>query len=126
VTFEDDLLEIETLVAAYLERFDDDRRAALVAGLERLDERIERSEAFDSNSSVGFAFGSAPRIAIVGEVTDNPVVEEILPAVFQAQVALVRAAKDEIREPSPRALDAMRSASAALLEIRSVGSSGTT
>jgi hypothetical protein len=122
--FEDDLRDVEASVVAYLERPDDDRRATLVASLERLDDQIARSESFDSNSSVGFAFGSAPRIAIIGESTGNPVVEPILPAEFQAQVALVRAAKDEVQEPSPRALAALRVASAELSELRSQGSSG--
>jgi hypothetical protein len=123
VGFEDDLRDVEASVAAYLDRPDDDHRAALVASLERLDAQIARSESFDSNSSVGFAFGSAPRIAIIGETTDNPVVEPILPAEFQFQVTLVRAAKDEVREPSPRALEALRVASAELSEYRSHGSS---
>jgi hypothetical protein len=118
-TFEEDLLEIEASVVAYLERPDDDARAALVASLGRLDEQIERSEAFDTNRSGAFTFGSAPSLAIVGDATDNPIVEQVVAAEFQAQVTLVRAAKDEVRDPSPRALEALRSASAALTEARS-------
>lgn len=117
--FEEDLHEIEAAADAYLERPLDDRRSALLACLERLDAQIERSEAFDASSSVTIAFGSAPRLAIVGDTTDNPVVEQVLASEFNAQVELVRAAKDEVRDPSPRSLEALRSASAALLEIRS-------
>jgi hypothetical protein len=90
-----------------------------VASLGRLDEQIERSEAFDTNRSGAFTFGSAPSLAIVGDATDNPIVEQVVAAEFQAQVTLVRAAKDEVRDPSPGALEALRSASAALTEARS-------
>jgi hypothetical protein len=38
--------------------------------------------------------------------------------VFQAQVALVRAAKSEIRDPSPGTLDALESANEELAAMR--------
>jgi hypothetical protein len=119
VTFEDDLRQVEEAVAAYLERPDDDRRTELLAFLERLDDQIAQSEAFDTNSAFAFGFGAAPRVAVVGETTDSPVVEEVVPAEFQAQTTLVRAAKAEVREPSPAALEALRSASADLQAVRS-------
>jgi hypothetical protein len=118
-TFEECLHEIEAAAAAYLSRPLDDNRAALQTCLERLDEQIEQSEAFDANSRLTTAFGSVPRFAIVGDTTEHPVVEQVLAAEFTAQVALVRAAKDEVRDPSPRSLEALRSASAALLDVRS-------
>ena len=49
----------------------------------------------------------------------TPLFEQVVAAEFQAQVTLVRAAKDEVRDPSPGALEALRSASAALTEVRS-------
>ncbi len=121
VAFEDDLLQVESSVVAYLERPDDEGRAVMLASLERLDDQIARSETFDASNSLAFRFGSAPRAAVIGETSENPVVEEVLPARFRAQVTLVRAAKDEVRDPSPRALEALRSASETLNEIRSQG-----
>ena len=118
-TFEERLHEIEAAAADYLARPLDDRRAALQTRLEQLDEQIERSEVFDANSPLTTAFGSVPRLAIVGDTTDHPVVEQVLAAEFKAQVALVRTAKDEVRSPSPRSLEALRSACAALLDARS-------
>jgi hypothetical protein len=117
-SFEDDLRLVEASVSEYLARQGASERAGLQASIERLDDQIAASEAFDSNSSLFHAFGSAPRLAIVGESSENPVVEEVIAADFQAQTTLVRAAKDELREPSPRALEALRAAAAALSEGR--------
>src|SRR5271170_4306864 len=96
-SFEDDIVAVEHAIEAYLRSGGDDQRAELLAALEALDAQIAQSEAYDTNSFIGSAFGSAPRADASGETSTNPIVRDVSPGEFQAQVALVRAAKDELR-----------------------------
>jgi hypothetical protein len=68
------------------------------------------------NSSIAGSavFDFTPKGSVIGETGSRSMAEEIPAAEFRAQIALVRAAKDAIRNPSPSTLGALRSTRAAL------------
>lgn len=94
---------------------------SLVAALEELDDQTDQSDAYGSSVIGSAALGFASKGEVLGETGLESVVDEVSSTELNAQFALVKAAKDEVREPTPRTFAALRSASAALVEARKQG-----
>ncbi len=115
---EEDLSHVERSIATYLQSPNDALRRSLLVTLERLDEQIARSDAYEESVVGSAAWGYASKGEVLGEAGMAPVIEEVPQTELQAQVALVKAAKDDVRGPTPGTLAALRTASAALATIR--------
>jgi hypothetical protein len=116
-----DIEQVERAVDAHLEGPSDASRRALRVALEQLDDQTDQSDEF-RNSVIGSgAVGLGSRGEVVGETSVDPVVDELPQSEFNAQVALVRDAKNEIRSPSPATFSALRAAAQTLDVIRKSG-----
>ena len=120
-TLEGVIEAVEQAVATYLGGPTDAARTALLAALERLDDRTDQSDAYENSVIGSAAIGFASKGGVLGETSIDPVVDEVPPEELKAQVALVRSAKDEIRGPSPANFESLRAAQAALAATRSQG-----
>ena len=110
-TLEGDIDEVEQAVARYLGDATDASRAALLAALERLDDRTDQSDQYQNSVIGSAAIGFAAKGEVLGETSLDPVVDPVPSDELRAQVALVRAAKDEIRGPSPATFASLQAAS---------------
>ncbi len=114
VHLEWDIDAVQQAVAAFLENSSDGSRRSLVAVLDRLDDQIDLSDSYAASVVGSPLFGQAPKGDVLGEISSHPMAEEIPGAVLRAQVALVRAAKIAVRDPSPNSLEDLRTCSASL------------
>jgi hypothetical protein len=122
---EADIAQIEQSIARYLQDPTDARRQSLLAVLEKLDDQASRSDAYEDSIVGSAAWGYASKGEVLGETSMAPVVDEVPDAELEAQVALVRAAKNEVRRPTSDTFAALRIASAELGTIRNQGTSTT-
>lgn len=93
-------------------------RAPLLAALERLDQVIDSSDAYESSTLGSAAFGYSTKGSVIGETGIGSAAEEISGAELRAQTSLVKAAKEEVRAPTPDTLRELRVAQQALAEVR--------
>jgi hypothetical protein len=121
---ESNVARVEESVAVYLKDPTDAGREALLAALETLDAQTDRSDAYESSVIGSGAVGYGSKGEVFGETGIDSVVDEIPSAELNAQVALVQAAKDEVRGPTPATYAALQSANAALAAGRDQGSGG--
>jgi hypothetical protein len=121
---ESDLAEVEQSVADYLKDPNGATRQPLLAALERLDDQTGRSDAYEGSVIGSGAVGYSSKGQVFGETGIDSVVDEIPSSELQAQVALVTAAKDEVRRSTTHTLAALRSASDALAATRDQGAAG--
>ncbi|MFZ0248586.1 MAG: hypothetical protein WAL61_01475 [Acidimicrobiales bacterium] len=117
-TLEGVIARVEQAVVAYLSDATDCTRRSLVAALERLDDQTEQSDAYENSVIGSAALGYASKGEVVGETSIDPVVDEVPSSELNAQLALVRAAKDEVRGPTPGTFAALQGASTALVAAR--------
>ncbi len=90
-------------------------RRDLLEALETLDEQLARGDAYRSRPGGWRMFGSGGGDnGAVGATASASAVTEVPRGVFQAQVELVRAAKDEVRASTPATAAALAAAAAAL------------
>jgi hypothetical protein len=115
---EQDVGAVEQAIGAYLQDPADGPRRQLLGVLEQLDDQVAQGDAYDASGARFPVFGGAPRGTALGETGPYPIVEEVPGAEFEAQVALVKAAKNEVTAPSPGTLGALRSAWATLAAVR--------
>lgn len=118
------LVDVESAVVSYLVRITDASRDSLASALQAIDAETSASDDFRSRlnavaSLTGMAGLGTSSLDVFGQTRRFPVVNQVPLPVFQAQVALVRAAKSEIREPSPATLDALESTNEQLAAMRS-------
>jgi hypothetical protein len=113
-TLEGDIAEVEHAAAAYLEDPTDAARQQLLGALDALDAQTDQSDAYGQSVIGSAALGYASKGEVLGETSLDSVVDEVPSAELSAQLALVKAAKDEVRAPSPASCEALRAASAAL------------
>ena len=66
------------------------------------------------------ALGYASKGEVLGETSIDSVVDEVPSAELTAQLDLVKAAKEEVRGPTPATFAALQSASAALAGARNL------
>ncbi|HLN17380.1 MAG TPA: hypothetical protein VK277_11615 [Acidimicrobiales bacterium] len=112
---EQDIATVQASISTYLEDPTEDRRRMLLADLERLDDQTARADTYTSFKAAWTRF-AVPGSSVIGATSDQAMAEEVPDPVFQAQVALVKAAKKAVTDGTPEALDALRTASAALTE----------
>jgi hypothetical protein len=124
VALESDLAGVEQSVADYLRDPTGTTRQSLLAALERLDDQTGQSDAYEGSVIGSGAVGYASKGETLGETSIDSVVDEIPSAELNAQVALVTAAKDEVRRATPDTVAALRSASATLAATRDQGVAG--
>jgi hypothetical protein len=118
VRLEDSIRGIEGLVGGYLHSPQDEAtRQALLAELEKLDDQTARADAYKDLRAVAVRY-QVPRSELIGATSDTSTGEDVPGAEFKAQVALVKAAKEAIRNPTTEARSALRRASDELAEVR--------
>jgi len=115
---ESDVTRVEQSVAEYLRDPTDTSRRSLLAALETLDERTDQSDAYGGSVVGSGAVGYASKGEVIGETSIDPVVDEIPTQELHAQIALVQAAKDEVRGPTIETFGVLQSAHAALAATR--------
>jgi hypothetical protein len=121
VTLEDDIDDVERTVEEFLQIPSEGSRRALLSALERLDDQTARSDARQfANSAPGSygQYGLFGDAVVLGATSRYPVAEEIAGDEFQAQIALVKAAKQAVTHSSPDSLEVLRRANASLATIR--------
>lgn len=121
---EGDVARVEQSVAEYLHDPTDATRGSLLAALEALDDQTDRGDAYHESVIGSGALGYASKGEVLGETGIDSVVDEVWSTELQAQVAMVNAAKNEVRGPTADTLAALQSASAALAATRDPGSGG--
>jgi len=115
---EDHIREIEGLVGGYLRSPQDEAaRQALLAGLDKLDDQTARADAYGNFRSVLVRY-QVPRSWVTGATSGTSTAEDVPSAEFKAQVALVKAAKDAIRDTTAEAQSALQRANDELAEVR--------
>ena len=118
VQLEDRIRTIEDLVGGYLRSPQDEAtHQALVAELEEFDDQTARADAYSDFRSVLVRY-QVPRSWLVGATSDTSIGEDILSAEFKAQVALVKAAKDAVRDTTAEAQSELQRANDELAEVR--------
>jgi hypothetical protein len=117
-TLEGDIARVEDAVVAFLGNPTETARQLLRGTLEALDAQTDQSDAYGRSVIGSAALGYASKGEVLGETSLDSVVDEVPSAELHAQFALVKAAKDEVRSPSPTSLAALRTASAALMDVR--------
>jgi len=115
---EDHIREIEGLVGGYLRSPQDEAaRQALLAELDKLDDQTARADAYGNFRSVLVRY-QVPRSWVTGATSGTSTAEDVPSAEFKAQVALVKAAKDAIRDTTAEAQSALQRANDELAEVR--------
>jgi len=118
VQIEDHIRKIEGLVGGYLRSPQDEAtRQALVAELEKFDDQTARADAYSDFRSVLVRY-QVPRSSLIGATSDTSIGEDVPCAEFKAQVALVKAAKDALRDTTAEAQSALQRANDELAEVR--------
>lgn len=118
VALEGDIAQVEQSVADYLRNPTDGSRQLLLAGLERLDAQTDQSDAFGQSVIGSGALGYASKGEVLGETGLDPVVDDVPSAELAAQLDLVKAAKNEVRGPTPDTFAGLQSAHRALGDVR--------
>jgi len=118
VQLEDRIRTIESLVGGYLRSPQDEAtRQALVAELEKFDDQTARADAYSNFRAVLVRY-QVPRSWLIGATSDTSIGEDVPGAEFKAQVALVKAARTAIGDPTAEAQSALQRANDELAEIR--------
>jgi hypothetical protein len=110
LVMEQDISMVKQAVDNYLQNPNESLRRDLLTALEELDHQLAEGDAY--RAKLRFPFGSES--SVVGATCDNPVAEELLGTEFQAQVALVKAAKNAVMRLTSENLADLRAASDAL------------
>lgn len=118
VQLEDRIREIESLVDGYLRSPQDETtRQALVTELGKFDDQTARADAYSNLRSV-LATYQVPRSPVIGATSDTSTGEDLPAAEFKAQVTLVQAARNAIRDTTAQAQSALRRANDELARVR--------
>ena len=118
VLLEDHIREIEGLVGGYLRSPQDEAtRQALLAELEKFDDQTARADAYSNFRAVLVRY-QVPRSWLIGATSDTSTGEDVPGAEFKAQVALVKAARNAIRDTTAEAQSALQRANDELAEVR--------
>jgi hypothetical protein len=114
---EEELKQVEQAVDEFLGTLGDSARKALLASLDHVDELSQASDSYMQRFVVPYPFTSS----IVGATSLNPIAEKVPGTVFEAQVDLVKAAKQALTRTTTESLADLRSAAATLQEMREPG-----
>lgn len=111
---ETDIRSVENVVERYLTTSTDELREKLLAELERLDDWVALGDAYLAR----FSLPGALQSQVIGATTLSPVAEEVPSPEFEAQIALVKAAKQEVLRHTPETLAELRAAAEELATFR--------
>lgn len=123
-TLESDIAQVEQSVTGYLTEPTDASRQSLFMALERLTAQTDQSDAYGRSVIGSAAVGYASKGEVLGETSIDSVVDEVPSGELNAQFALVKAAKEEVRGPTAATFASLQAANAALTEAREHGTSG--
>ncbi|HXB37864.1 MAG TPA: hypothetical protein VNU75_09170 [Acidimicrobiales bacterium] len=112
-TLESDLASVEQWIDVYLKDPSVDLRKKLLGVLERLDDQIDLSDAYENSAIGSAAFGYSSKGSVIGETSSASAAEDIPESVLRAQTILIKAAKREVTAPTPETLADLRAASQA-------------
>jgi hypothetical protein len=115
-------LELDTVgqsIEAYLKDPSIDLRNELLTLLERLDQQIGRSDAYESSIIGSAAFGFSAKGSVIGETSSASPAEDIPESLLRAQTVLIRAAKREVLAPTTDTFADLCAANQALSAERS-------
>jgi hypothetical protein len=113
-TLESDLVSVEQWIDAYLKDPSVALRKKLLDVLKRLDDQIDRSDAYQNSVIGSAAFGYSSKGSVIGETSNASSAEDISESLLRAQTILVKAAKREVTTPTPETLADLRTARNAL------------
>jgi hypothetical protein len=116
VTLEEDVSAVVRSVDAFLKSPNESLRRDLLASLEELDAQIAQGD--DYHSRLVFPYAS-PESTVVGATSSGSIGEDMPSDEFQAQVALVKAAKSAVTGLTPDTLAGLRAAREALAAVSS-------
>jgi len=108
----------EQAIELFLENPTDSRHQELVSALEEVDRQTEASDAFSESVVGSGAVGYSTKFSVIGETSANPIGEEVPTSVFQAQIALVRAAKNAAADRTEDKISTLRRANGTLAGLR--------
>ena len=103
---ESDICIVEQAVERYLAGRTDELCHDLFSALDHLDDQTALGDAF--HGRFGIMWQTSP--AVVGATSFNPIAEDLPGPEFQAQVALVKAAKQEVLQRTPETFAELRAA----------------
>jgi hypothetical protein len=112
-TLVSDLASVEQWIDVYLKDPSIDLRKKLLGALERLDDQIDLSDAYENSAIGSAAFGYSSKGSVIGETSSASAAEDIPESVLRAQTILIKAAKREVTAPTPETLADLRAASQA-------------
>jgi hypothetical protein len=108
------LRTVEGEVDAYLQHQTPESLHALEEAIGRLDAQTADSDAWIAGVTDTASWGVDPKGTVIGETGNVPIVEDVPGAELNAQIELVKAAKQVVREATPQSLGALLEARAAL------------
>ncbi len=114
-----DIETVEESIEAYLKNPSVDLRNQLLAVLERMDQQIASSDAYEASVIGSGAVGYSTKGSVFGETSSTSPAEEIPESVLRAQMLVIKAAKREVTAPTPDTLADLRATNQALSAARS-------
>ncbi len=114
-----DIETVEESIEAYLKNPSVDLRNQLLAVLERMDQQIASSDAYEASVIGSGAVGYSAKGSVFGETSSTSPAEEIPESVLRAQMLVIKAAKREVTAPTPDTLADLRATNQALSAARS-------
>jgi len=115
LSLERDISAVEQAVDNYLQNPNESLRGELLAALEALDGQLAEGDAYQAR--LRYPVGGADS-TVVGATSASPLAKELPATEFQAQVALVKAAKNAVTRLTPDTLADLHAASDALATWR--------
>jgi hypothetical protein len=122
-TLEIDIAQVEQSVTGYLAEPTATSRHSLLLTLERLTALTDQGDAYGLSVIGSAAVGSASKGEVLGETSIDSVVDEVPSEQLNAQLTLVKAAKEEVRGPTAATFASLQAANAALAQVRKHGTS---
>jgi hypothetical protein len=108
------LRTLESEVDAYLRHQTSEHRQALEEALARLDAQTADSDAWIAGVTNTASWGVDPKGAVIGETGNFPIAEDVPGAELNAQIELVKAAKQVVQNDTPQTVRVLEQARAAL------------
>jgi hypothetical protein len=112
------LRAVESEVDAYLRDQISEHLHTLEEALARLDAQTADSDAWIAGVTNTASWGVDPKGTVVGETGSFPIAEDVPGAELNAQIELVKAARQVVQNATPQTLGALQEARAALDALR--------
>jgi hypothetical protein len=109
---------VESEVDAYLQHQTSEHLRALEEALARLDTQTADSDAWIAGVTNTASWGIDPKGTVIGETGSLPIAEDVPGAELNAQIELVKAAKQVVQDDTPHTVRALDQARAALDSFR--------